>query len=134
MGSKAKNSEVTGGQQVEWVIAALSAVLVLALAGFIAFEALSRTGSEPRVALAVERTLAIAEGYAAKIQVRNDGHVTISDVVIEGAISLDDGETQTASVTLDYLPAGSDTEIGLGFSQEIDPERLALRIVGYTYP
>lgn len=134
MASKAKNSEVTGGQRVEWVIAALSAVLVLALAGFIAFEALTRTGGEPRVALTVERMLAIADGYAAKIQVRNDGHVTISDVVIEGAISLDDGETQTASVTLDYLPAGSDTEIGLGFSQEIDPERLALRVVGYTYP
>lgn len=132
MASKAQNSE--SSQRIEWIVAAASAVLVLALAGFIAFEALTRTGGEPRVALAVESTLALADGYAAKIEVRNEGHVTISDVVIEGAISPDDGETQTASVTLDYLPAGSKTEIGLGFSQDIDPERLALRIVGYTYP
>ena len=70
----------------------------------------------------------------AKIKVRNRGYVTISDVVIEGVVALEDGETELASVTLDYLPAEGETEVGLGFSQEIDPERLTLRIAGYTYP
>lgn len=120
--------------RIEWIVAAASAVLVLALAGFIAFEALTRTGGEPRIELFLEDTLAIAEGHAARIAIRNVGHVTISDVVVEGAIELDDDRTETASVTLDYLPAESETEIGLGFSREIDPERLRLRIVGYTYP
>ncbi|AEQ51093.1 hypothetical protein [Pelagibacterium halotolerans] len=122
------------GERIEWIVAAASAVLVLALAGFIAFEAMTRTGSEPQIALALEDTLAIADGHAARVTIRNGGHVTISDVVIEGALVLNEGGTERASVTLDYLPAESETEIGLGFSQEIDPERLALRIVGFTYP
>lgn len=122
------------GERIEWIAAAASAVLVLALAGFIGFEALTRSGGEPRVELALEDRLPIADGHVAKIKVRNRGYVTISDVVIEGVVALESGETETASVTLDYLPAEGETEVGLGFSQEIDPERLTLRIAGYTYP
>ncbi|MAN76172.1 MAG: hypothetical protein CML24_02960 [Rhizobiales bacterium] len=122
------------GEQVEWIVAAASAVLVLALAGFIAFEALTRTGGEPQIGFALGKTLAVADGYAVEVTVSNQGHVTISDVVLEGTIALGGGQSETARVTLDYLPAESDTAVGLGFSQEIDPERLTLRIVGYTYP
>lgn len=121
-------------ERLEWIVAVISSVIVLALAGFILYEAVTKTGKEPDIRFEIAKAVPMTEGHAVEFVVHNDGHVTVADVQIEGTAELDEGESETSSVTLDYLPAGSSAEIGLGFSQEVDPEQVTLRVLGYTYP
>ena len=118
-------------ERLEWIVAALSAVVVVILAGTILFEAVTARGKTPDISLTPGQSYAMASGYGIDVTVRNTGDVTVADVQIEGRLG-DLGET--SSVTIDYLPASSSVEIGLGFEDEPDPERLALRVLGYHYP
>lgn len=121
-------------ERLEWIVAAISSVIVLGLTGFILYEAVTKTGSEPDIRMAIERGVPMTDGYVVEITVRNDGHATVSDVQIEGTAELGDGETETGNVTINYLPAASGIEVGLGFSREVDPEQVTLRVLGYSYP
>lgn len=121
-------------ERLEWIVAAFSSVIVLALIGFILYEAITKTGTEPDIRFEFAKAVPMTEGHAIEFLVHNDGHVTVADVQIEGTAELGGGETETSTVTLNYLPADSDTEIGLGFSREVNPEQVTLRVLGYTYP
>jgi uncharacterized protein (TIGR02588 family) len=122
------------GERLEWVVATISSVIVIALVGFILYEAITRTGREPDFRFTIEKGVEMADGYAVEIEIHNDGHVTVSDVQIEGIATPEGGESETSTVTLDYLPAESSTKVGLGFSGAMDPEQVRLRVIGYTYP
>src|SRR5690606_27538073 len=43
------------GEQLEWVVATISSVIVIALVGFILYEAITRTGREPDFRFAIEK-------------------------------------------------------------------------------
>ncbi|HWJ87413.1 MAG TPA: hypothetical protein VNS12_05025 [Pelagibacterium sp.] len=120
--------------RLEWIVAAVSAVIVLALTGFILYEALVKTGSEPDLRFTVQRGFAMSDGYVIRAMVHNDGRATVSNVDIAAEARQPDVSPETASVTIDYLPAESSTEIGLIFSFEVDPAHLQIRALGYTYP
>ena len=119
---------------IEWIVAGFSAAIVLALAGFILFEAVTKTGSEPDIGFTVQSGIAMSGGYVVEVRVSNSGHVTVADLEIEASVDLGDGERQVSAATLDYLAAESSSEIGFGFSQQVDPEQVSLRVVGYGYP
>lgn len=121
-------------ERLEWVVASISSVIVVALLGFIGFEAVTKTGDTPDISFSIGDGTAMGSSYLVEVEVRNDGHVTVAGVDIEGVADLGGGESETGSVTLDYLPAESSTEVGLVFSQEVDPERVRLRVLGYRYP
>lgn len=129
-----KDEHSAANERIEWIVAAISAVIVLALFGFILFEAVTKTGDSPDIRFEIARGVAMTDGYALEVTVHNDGHVTVSGVEIEAEADLGGGETEVSTVTVDYLPAESGTDVGLAFSQEVDPERVTLRVLGYSYP
>lgn len=121
-------------ERLEWIVASISAVIVVALLGFILFEAVTKTGDRPDISFAINGGGAMAAGYVIEVEVRNDGHVTVASVDIEAEAVLGAEETEISSVTLDYLPAESHAEVGLVFSRQVDPEQVRLRVLGYRYP
>lgn len=129
-----KDEHNQANQRTEWIVGLTSAAIVLALFGFILFEAVTKTGNTPDFHFEIERGVALSDGYALELTAHNDGHVTVAGVQIEAVADLGQGETETSTVTVDYLPAESGTELALVFSQEVDPEQVTLRVMGYSYP
>jgi len=132
MAKKDEHSKVN--ERIEWIVAGISTVIVLVLSGFILFEAVTKTGGMPDISFAISRSAAMGTAYVIEVEVRNDGHVTVAGVDIEAEAALSEGQIETSTVTLDYLPAESSTEVGLVFSQQVDPEQVTLQVLGYRYP
>lgn len=128
-----KEARKVQSQRIEWVVGAVSAVVTLVLAGFLLFEAITKTGQEPDIAFGAARGFPMSQGYGVEVTVRNLGHVTAADVELE-AVADFGGESETGTVTVDYLPAESETQVGFGFSREVDPAAVNFRLLGYTYP
>ena len=118
---------------LEWALAALSGVVVLALAGFLLFEAVTKTGSDPVLSLHVDAIEAIPEGSVAEISLWNRGHATAAEVESEGTVGTGANEI-TSTVTLDYAPAESVSPAALVFSRPVAAEEISLRVLGYRDP
>jgi uncharacterized protein (TIGR02588 family) len=116
-----------GPPWLEWLMAGLGLLLVLGALAVIGRDIVAPGG--PAV---IETRVASVQGrpgdWRAGIEVRNTGGATASAVQIEGQL----GE-QTAAVTLDYVPAGGQKTIVLGF--ESDPRTgLKVRALGWVDP
>ena len=122
-----RNKQAT--ERLEWIIAAFSSLIVLALVGYLAFLALTEKGGAPRLVLAVAETDESRPGYVL-VAVSNEGEATAGDVQVEGTLP----EGETAEVTLDYSPANSETPVTLVFSMPVQETEIALRIKGFTDP
>lgn len=118
---------------IEWGVAAVSAVLLLALLTFLAYEVIDRNNTLPVFELSIED---IAEGpnsYAVIIEVFNAGHATAAAVEIEGTLTTG-GETAVSHVVLDYAPAESSRHATLLFDSDPREGELEMRVTGYTEP
>ena len=118
----------------EWVAAALSAVLVIATVGTLAYDAVGEPSGPPLVEVRVERTVATGSGYLVEFRATNRGYSTAAGVVVEGELRGDSGSVERSQATLDYVPAEGSRQGGLFFSR--DPARylLEVRPLGYTRP
>ncbi|MEF2548987.1 TIGR02588 family protein [Aurantimonas sp. E1-2-R+4] len=119
---------------IEWIVGGISAVVVLAMIGFILFEAFSATGRTPRLAVAAGRTETMASGFRIGFRAFNGGDATAAEVTVEG--SLMDGEetVETSEVTLDYIPGHSERRGALLFSKYPGQYRLELNAKSYREP
>lgn len=118
----------------EWVVAALSAVLVLGSMGFLLWEALTERASPPAITVQVDSIVNTGSGYVVEFRAHNRGQTTGAGVVIEGELLADTGSVETSSVTLDYVPSESSRGGGLFFSHDPARYRLRIRPKGYDRP
>ncbi|HYC67251.1 hypothetical protein [Brevundimonas sp.] len=112
---------------LEWIMGGLGLLLTLAVLAVILREAMGPGG--PPV---IEPRLHAVHGgpgqWRAEIQVRNTGQSTAAAVGIEGVLG-----AETASATIDYVPAGGEETVTLGFRS--DPRAgLELHARGWTEP
>ena len=112
---------------LEWIMGGLGLLLTLAVLAVILREAMAPDGPpvlEPRLH-------AVHGGpgaWQAEVEVRNTGPATAAAVEIEGRLG-----DETASATLDYVPAGGKETATLGFAA--DPRAgLTLQVRGWTEP
>ena len=120
---------------LEWLVGGIGLVLTLGLVGFIGWEAVTGSnGTPPGIELRVEDVSAAGPGYVATIVARNTGPRTAASVEIEGKLSRRGGESETSTVTIDYVPGGSEVRGGLYFTQDPSAGQLQLRALGYTQP
>ncbi|MEC5292714.1 TIGR02588 family protein [Aurantimonas sp. C2-6-R+9] len=119
---------------IEWIVGGISAVVVLAMIGFILFEAFSATGRTPRLAVTAGRTETMANGFRIGFRAFNGGDAAAAEVTVEG--SLMDGEetVETSEVTLDYVPGHSERRGALLFSKYPGQYRLELNAKSYREP
>jgi uncharacterized protein (TIGR02588 family) len=111
--------------RIEWIAGIVSAAIVLAVMGFLAFEAVVKSGGIADLAvIPVERGMTQA-GLAVTFEVRNAGHAAAAAVEVAGG----DGQ-----ITIDYVPAGASRMATLIFPPETSPEEIEVRVVGYSDP
>ena len=118
----------------EWIVAAVSATLVLGMIGFLVYDGVASPGTPPDVTIEVDSIQQAGPGYLVIFRVRNSGRKTAADVNVEGELMADSGQVETSEITVDYVPARGQQRAGLYFTR--DPRRLNLRLraQGYREP
>ena len=123
-----------GTSPIEWVVAAASALLVLGAVGYLLYEALAEPPTPPAVEVTVEAVRAVGDGYLVEFEAQNRGRTTAAGLVVEGTLRRGAETVETASVTLDYVPAEGSRRGGLYFTEDPRAYALALRPTGYGRP
>lgn len=128
-----KNLEAKNPHWVEWLTGLVSAVIVLAVIGWIAKDALVDQDTSPDLAVTVLMTEQRSNGFQVSFEVSNGASATASQVTVDGEIL--DGSTvvEKASTVLDYVPGKSKARAGLIFKN--DPTgRITLRVLAFNEP
>jgi uncharacterized protein (TIGR02588 family) len=119
---------------VEWVALGISVVTIAAVVGFLVIDGLAQGGTRamPRAELDAGGGYATELGYVVPATVRNDGDGPAERVVLEASARVD-GEQQTSTFEVDFLPAASEVEVFFGFDAE--PEgAVEVRVVAFGVP
>lgn len=119
---------------LEWIVAALGALLVLGAAGFLLRDALGTDPAPPRIAIEVDSVVRSGEGYLVEFRVRNRGSTTAAGLLVEGEIRDGAGALETSEVTFDFVPAEGVRRAGLFFTRDPGRHRLEIRPKGYDRP
>jgi uncharacterized protein (TIGR02588 family) len=119
---------------LEWVALAVSAVVLVALIGFLVYDGATDTGRppSPAVELHLDEAYTIDGGWIVPATVRNDGEVAAEAIVLRATTTVGDGEEES-ELALDYLPAGTEVEISFGFSAAPESE-VSVQVVGFRLP
>jgi uncharacterized protein (TIGR02588 family) len=119
----------------EWAVAAVGAVVVTGMLGFMGYRALQADGERiPDLHVEARAIHARGESFVVVVDVRNDGGGDAALVAIEGEL-VDAGTTlETSDASLSYVPAGSQREAGLLFTYDPARYQLRLRATGYEKP
>lgn len=118
---------------LEWVVLGVSAVVIVALVGYLAVTAVS-TATPPAVSVVAHPDEAemTDAGWEVPVTVGNDGGEAAATIVVEATATVA-GETETAELVVDLLGPGTQEELMLRFSAAPEGE-LELRVLGYTRP
>ena len=115
-------------QMIEWVLAGISGLVVVALCAFLAYEAITARDGAADIVVSVEPSVRLASGtFAVPVTAHNRGTASAAQVEIEGS-----ARGVTGRVTIDFLPAGGNAGATLLFPA--DPTGLAVRVTGYVDP
>ncbi len=123
-----------GTSGLEWVVAGLSALIVLGTAGFLVMDAFRIPPSPPRITIEVDSVVRAGPGYLVEFRARNSGQTTAAGLVIEGEIKGDTGTVEKGEVTIDYVPSEGVRKGGLFFTRDPRQHRLEIRPKGYDRP
>ena len=137
MNERSGNTKKPRGRSplMEWIFGGIGLVLTLSLIGFIGWQAVTQPPQRPPlIEVRVGKISQLGGGYVAEIVARNRSSQTAKTVEIEGTLSSGSAETETGSITFDYVPGGSTVKGVLHFSSDPASGDLRLRIVGHAYP
>lgn len=119
---------------LEWVSAAIGALITLGLLGFIAWEGFAGSRAAPAAvtleASALHRT---PGGYTVEVTAWNRTDSTAAGVAIEGALG-PDGAVEKSRATISYVPGQSERKAALVFTKDPRRHGLRLRVTGYEAP
>ncbi|WP_438750076.1 TIGR02588 family protein [Pararhizobium sp. O133] len=118
----------------EWATGVLCTLLVLAMTGWIGYEAMLFTGGTPDLTVRITRQQATSGGYQVSFVVGNSGKRTAAAVPVTGTLSDGDTVIETREVTFDYVPQQSNATGTLLFKEDPSAHRLDLRASGYADP
>ena len=134
MGSNRKRNEENRPSVWERVVAGAGLVLVLAVAGYLAYQSFTAGTAPPDVVVDVQQTEINGKDWVVTFKANNKGSETAAAVVIHGELRENDMVVETAQVTLDYVPANSTREGGLFFTKNPANYVLHVRALGYMKP
>jgi uncharacterized protein (TIGR02588 family) len=130
-GGKAPIRGAPSTSTLEWIVAAVSALLVLGVIGFLVYDGVVSPKTPPDVRVEVDSIQQAGPGFLVILRARNNGHNTAADVIIEGELMADSGRVEASETTIDYVPAGGEQRAGLYFTR--DPRSLKLRVRAHGY-
>lgn len=117
-----------------WVFAAIGLVLTIGSAGFMLYQAFAGDTSPPELVIETDAVVPNGRGYLVPIQVTNHGGSVASGLVVEATLKKGSETVETSTITMGYVPAGSQRRAGFFFSR--DPRKFDLQILakGYVQP
>lgn len=118
----------------EWIVAAVSAVLVLGVVGYLTYDGVRHPDTPPDVTVEVDSIRSAGPGYLVLIRAVNRGRTTAADVILEGELRADTGRVEFSQAMVDYVPAGGEQGAGLYFTRDPRQLRLQVRAHGYREP
>ena len=118
----------------EWVAAAVSTALVLAVVGYLLYDAVARPRTPPSIRVAADTVLQSEGLWLVEFHATNGGHETAAGVKIEGELMQADSSVESSEAVLDYVPGRSVRRGGLFFRNDPRAYRLELRAHGYQEP
>jgi uncharacterized protein (TIGR02588 family) len=131
-----RDGEQGGGRSSrwEWVAAAVSTALVLAVVGYLLYDAVARPRTPPSIRVAADTVLQSGGLWLVEFRATNGGHETAAAVKIEGELMQADSSVESSEAVLDYVPGRSVRHGGLFFRHDPRAYRLELRAHGYQEP
>ena len=119
---------------VEWLALGMSVLAIGAVVGFLVFDGLTNGGTRavPSIELHHDAAYETELGWMLPATLRNDGDAPAERVVLEASARID-GERQTSSVEVDFLPSGTDVDVFFGFPSAAEGE-VTVRVVGFLAP
>ncbi len=131
MTAKTARAQTSG---LEWLAAAIGFALLLFVVGVIGREALLGEGRQPpAIVVQAKRILAVERGYLVEFEATNRTSGTAAAVTIEGEVA-DGADSETSTVTLDYVAGNAKVKGGLFFTGDPRGRRLEIRALGYQEP
>ncbi len=118
---------------LEWMVAALGFVLVLAALGFLLHDAVEGDSSPPHLRVEAGTPVSKGENHLVPFTLHNEGGRNAANVLVEGTL-ISGGATETSSAAIGYAPAKSKAEGGLIFTRDPALGELRLRAVGFEEP
>lgn len=119
---------------IEWVTGGVSTLLVLAMIGFIFWDAVTDRHLPPDLGVTITSRAAVAGGYRVTFDVTNRSSTTAAGVVVKGELVGGDHPLETTEVTFDYVPAQSRSSGAVLFSRDPAGDTVRIRASGYTDP
>lgn len=129
-----KRTLTAGTSTLEWIIAALSTLVVAATIAFLLSQAADEKEPVPLIEVRAESIVPYEQGYIVELTVYNSGRSTAAQLVIEGTLLHGDSAVQTSTATIDYLPARSLRRAALIFAHDPNRYQLLVRPTGFAYP
>lgn len=129
-----RSSEADDPSWIEWATGLLSGVLVIAMIGWVAWEAMTEDPRPPEFTVTATSRQMTPGGYRVTFDIANNAMQTASAVVVRGEIVEGGQAVEDADVTFDYVPAQSKAKGALFFSRDPGASEVRLRALGYTTP
>lgn len=129
MDAKVKDRPPGGKNALEWTVFGLSVLLVLAVIGLLAREALRWKESPARLRAELGTPVMQDGSWWVPVKVRNEGESLAADVTIEVRAG---GET--SGFTLDFVPRGTDRQGRANFPGGTDMDAATVIVKGYQEP
>ncbi|HEY0868372.1 MAG TPA: hypothetical protein VGE01_13385 [Fimbriimonas sp.] len=119
---------------LEWTVAGVSLVMVLATLAFLASDALSGPRKPPFVELTLKQPESHGNGFLVPVVAENMGGQTAEGVKVEVVLTPSSGEKETAGFDIDYLPRQSKREGWVRFDEDPRRGKLEAKVLGFEKP
>lgn len=119
---------------LEWAMAGLGLVLLLAALAVILVDALSGPRGPAEIAVRQLEVTRAGALWRVEVEAANAGGRTAAGVELTGQLAVPGAAPETASATLDYLPAGGRRRAALAFRHDPRQGELQLHAAGWTEP
>lgn len=119
---------------VEWVTGLAATTIVLAMIGWMVFEAMTSDDRPPELAVQILTIDPLPSGWRVMIEVRNSGDQAAAAVEIKGSLLNGATAIEEAGMTFDYIAAGSTSRGGLLFVNNPSLHQLQVVPSGFTEP
>ena len=117
----------------EWVAAGVATAMVISMVVTLLLAG-RQEQTPPRFAVTIESVAAAGPDFLVQFAIRNDGHKTAAQVIVEGQLEGGEASPETSSVTFDYVPGGSVRRGGVLFRHDPRSGQLTLRALGFREP
>jgi uncharacterized protein (TIGR02588 family) len=119
---------------VEWVVAAIGLVLVLASLGYLVWHGWAEEAGTPQPALQVLGVQAQEGRFLVLLRVHNRGRAPAAGLRVTGELRRGEAVVERSETEFDYLPGESSREAGLFFSRDPRSFELVVRPASFQRP